>query len=814
MTIVQSEQAGSKLGGTVLKNLVSHRAYFFGGMLLLALVALSWPNLVQAQLQTQATVAERIQASLETITANISEIEAALKKEDVTEEELTKYRSDLESLDAEIVNRVSQFLPDVQQLETQISRLPAPPAEGEPAEAEEIQAERTALSQRKANATIAIKDAEILSIKAASLVERVLEARRALFVSSILRRRTIDSEVFESVSKQAPQASSRIWEVISSWFGTTLATNVTALLSALGTLIVVSFGFHWLARPIRLWEQRLKKADEISALQKIMLAFFPTVVSGVFAVAIGMTLHYALQYFGLYRLRINDMVFHFILVVVALWFIWNLLKAVLAPKFANLRLLTMTDKAATRLFWAGFAMAVVYGADYYISKLISLFSLPISFTIVSTLAATALIVMILIAIVMTRLNVLQPEAERSGYRGWNPIIYWLVWLSIAAIVISTVLGYVSLSRFMVGQMVISGSLLAIMYIGFLTSKAISAQGALESTMLGKYLSSSKNYTDFRLDQFGLVFSILTNVAVLCIGVPLLLLQWGVQTDEILSWASSAFTGFSIGGVQVSIARILIALCAFAALIFATRFVQRWFDGKVLARTQLDSGVKNSIKSGVGYIGFFIAALVGISWAGFNLSNIALIAGALSVGIGFGLQNIVNNFVSGIIMLIERPIKVGDIISVAGSEGFVRKINVRATELETFDRQSVIIPNSEVINTSVGNWMHTDHMRRIVVAVGVAYGSDIERVRELLLECVKADSRVASFPAPFVHFSDFGASSLDFQLRFFIRDLMLYPVVETDVRFAIDKAFRENDIEIPFPQTDLHIRSGLPHIKSK
>jgi len=111
-------------------------------------------------------------------------------------------------------------------------------------------------------------------------------------------------------------------------------------------------------------------------------------------------------------------------------------------------------------------------------------------------------------------------------------------------------------------------------------------------------------------------------------------------------------------------------------------------------------------------------------------------------------------------------------------------------------------------------MHTDHMRRIVVAVGVAYGSDIERVRELLLECVKADPRVASFPAPFVHFSDFGASSLDFQLRFFIRDLMLYPVVETDVRFAIDKAFRENNIEIPFPQTDLHIRSGLPQVKSK
>ena len=120
----------------------------------------------------------------------------------------------------------------------------------------------------------------------------------------------------------------------------------------------------------------------------------------------------------------------------------------------------------------------------------------------------------------------------------------------------------------------------------------------------------------------------------------------------------------------------------------------------------------------------------------------------------------------------------------------------------------------MINTSVGNWMHTDGMRRVTIAIGVAYGSDIEKVREVLLTCVQDDSRVASFPAPFVYFAEFGASSLDFELRFFVRDLMLFIEVETDVRFAIDKAFRENHIEIPFPQTDLHIRSGFPQIKGK
>ena len=148
---------------------------------------------------------------------------------------------------------------------------------------------------------------------------------------------------------------------------------------------------------------------------------------------------------------------------------------------------------------------------------------------------------------------------------------------------------------------------------------------------------------------------------------------------MLAWGTSILTGFKIAGFSFSIGRVLMAILAFIVIIGLTRFVQRWFEVKVLSRTRLDSGLRNSIRSGVGYLGYFVAAIIGLTWAGINLSNLALIAGALSVGIGFGLQNIVNNFVSGLIMLVERPIKLGDIISVGPVEGFVRKINVRATE---------------------------------------------------------------------------------------------------------------------------------------
>ncbi|MEM8748951.1 MAG: mechanosensitive ion channel domain-containing protein [Pseudomonadota bacterium] len=782
--------------------------WFLAHILSVCVVLMVLQAPVYGQVASGPTVLERLNSAIKPLDARIAEIEKALASRELSEEQLTPLRAELESISKSVLERMTSLQPAILDIDTQIERLPPVPAEGEPPEAEAIAEQRQELAQRRANITIALKDAERLSVRAIGLISQVLEQRRAQFVQSILRQRTLDASVINEVVAEGPPAASRVFTTLSTWVTTVLRFNLMGVLGAiLLTGFVVGLLF-WVLRPIRLWVAGVRSQEHITDLQRIILAFFSTVLPGLAVGITAIALYRFMGYFGLYRLRIDQMVYHLLLVATGVSFVAFLLRATLSPTNVNRRLISMQDGAAKRLFWLGLIMAIIYGVDYYGSRIIDIFALPVSFTIIKTLVASLLIATVLVCVVMTRLKPREADEARSGFRGWRPTIYWAVWLSIIVIVGAAISGYLSLSRFIAGQIVITGTILATAYLGVLTSRAIAAPGAFASTRIGQRLNEKRSLGDFRLDQLGLILSLVINFLVFIIGVPVLLLQWGIQDDEIMAWGRSAFTGFSIGGVEVSIARIMLALGAFALLIALTRVVQRWFENKVLARTQLDSGVKNSIKSGVGYVGFFLAALVGISWAGFNLSNIALIAGALSVGIGFGLQNIVNNFVSGIIMLIERPIKVGDIISVAGSEGFVRKINVRATELETFDRQSVIIPNSEVINTSVGNWMHKDHVRRIVIPVGVAYGSDVEKVRELLYECVKGDERIATHPAPFVHFSDFGASSLDFQLRFFIRDLMEYPVVETDMRFAIDRIFRENDIEIPFPQTDLHIRSGL------
>ncbi|MEE9342236.1 MAG: mechanosensitive ion channel domain-containing protein, partial [Gammaproteobacteria bacterium] len=186
------------------------------------------------------------------------------------------------------------------------------------------------------------------------------------------------------------------------------------------------------------------------------------------------------------------------------------------------------------------------------------------------------------------------------------------------------------------------------------------------------------------------------------------------------------------------------------------------------------------------------------------------AGALSVGIGFGLQNIVNNFVSGLILLFERPIKTGDWVVVGQTEGYVKRIRIRATQIQTFDRSDVIVPNSELISHQLTNWMYQNQHGRARIPVGVAYGSDTEKVKDLLLAVAADHSRVIKTsiaPEPNVLFLGFGDSALNFELRVFIYNISDRLSVVSELNFAIDKAFREQGIEIPFPQRDVHIRGG-------
>ena len=699
-------------------------------------------------------------------------------------------------------------------LQGQLATLGPAPKEGEPAEAEATAAQRTELQNALARVDSRVKRSELAIARAQQLEDRIESRERARTLGQMLQQFPLPLAP-STIAKAVPEAFGTLGLLARSplpwWENLKLEGKSDSAIFRIIITLGLAVALGWISRRLLLrWFERDPADTEPSYARRLTGAVGQGLADGMVpAFILGGFLYRASQENTLVAGDFADLVTSFCGAMIIFVLAWAIPRAVLAPDLPAWRLLPVSPESARKLYHRITLIAAVFAFDLFFNW--STGGLPISVELESFYAflSTSIEAVLLLTLLPRSIWHEEPgeeqqqgeEAEeRSGTRIWTLVRRGAGAVAVASI-LATILGYAELGVYLVNNLLfsigIAGGIMILRGLGR-ELVGVAARSSLLVVTLGV-----RHQTRHLLKVW---FRIALDVAAVLIGAFVVLLLWGVPRAEVMEWARAILHGLTIGSVTISLVDIATAVLVFLVIIAVTRMLQRSLADRMLPKTRLDIGVRNSITMATGYVGIAIAAAAAVGVVGLDLSNLAIIAGALSVGIGFGLQNIVNNFVSGLILLVERPVKVGDWVVIGTNEGYIRRISVRATEIETFDRQSVIIPNSELIASSVANWTHKNRLCRIIIDVGVAYGSDTEKVRDILLECAAKDTHVIKNPAPVVIFQNFGNSSLDFQLRCFLSDVDYFLSTKSDLRFAIDKAFREQGIEIPFPQRDLHVKS--------
>jgi potassium efflux system protein len=305
------------------------------------------------------------------------------------------------------------------------------------------------------------------------------------------------------------------------------------------------------------------------------------------------------------------------------------------------------------------------------------------------------------------------------------------------------------------------------------------------------------------EVLGLLVNI-SNLFLLTYFVTQLLELWTDLDSPYAALLAILSFGISLGPFHITVGLIVMALIIFYGSFIVSSILGAVFDEAIFKRSGVDRGIRASYRTIIKYVFVFVGFLLALGVLGFDLGNIALFGGALGIGIGFGLQNIVNNFVSGLILLFERPVKVGDIVTIEGDWGEIKKIGLRSSLIKRFDHSDLIVPNSLLTSNSIINWSLTDRFMRITIPVGVAYGSKVPLVMKTLSEAANSITLVAKDIAPQVIFMNFGESSLDFELRVWATKFNQRILIISELHQEIDRRFREAGIVIPFPQRDLHL----------
>jgi small-conductance mechanosensitive channel len=745
-------------------------------------------------------------AGLAAAKLTLDEIEAAAVRESTSGAALVELRTRAAATQEDLLGKANDLGNKRDAAAAQLKDLGPPPTEGrvEPAA---VAAERARLTALAADLGTASSLAHQLATRAGQVFDLVNERRRVLFTDKLLERwrSLFDTGLWLDAARGLPDDIRGIASLAGSWWRFVADAGYDRSGAALATLLGLALAGIGVARWVRRRLPAEKSSDTrfgkaVAGLTSLAAAALPAPAALAVVIA-------TLDAYALLPETIRELAVGLNLAVGVASFGRGIARGALAPEAPWRRLPKIEDATARQLYghllWQVRALAVAVFLNAVHRQVVS----PVALT-VATSALLALAVGVLLVHLLRRLRRPQDGSEAPALSA--PWLMAIGWIAAVFILGALVAGYIGLASFLAERLVVAIVVLGAVYLTVVFVDALFAEMLVADKPAGRAVAANLGLRPQTVELAGALISALLRLAIIVSGVLavsavlLALGPRGLSVFELFGRLHNTLLGAGIAGITISLGTILAAAVVLLLGLLATRGLQHWVERQFLPRTSLEPGLQNSISAIIGYVGVIAVGALALAEAGIDLQKIALIAGALSVGIGFGLQSVVSNFVSGLILLAERPIRVGDSIVVKGEEGWVRRIRVRATEIETFERATVIIPNSELITGVVKNWTHANTMGRIIVKLGVDYASDPEQVRDLLLECAHQHPEVVDVPPPRAMLFNFGDSALEFELRCVVADFDRSLIVKSDLYFAILRGLRDAGIRIPSPQREVRL----------
>lgn len=740
-------------------------------------------------------------ARLDAIRAEIAQIETVVIAPEATEVELQRQRSRLQPVFDQLRALIDDQAPRVEQAKLRLDQLGPKPDANAPPENPDVTRERETRAKAFADADETLKIAKTAQLQAEQLQTEISDRRREIFAKTLFAPgpSPLNPEVWGTAATSLPSDLRASGYIFGGWLAgfTDAFAGPRGLLVGLSLLGAVAL-YVARARYLPRFKERFGGAQGANELYCLYIAL-AHLVAGALPPALASWLIYAaLNTGGMLPMRVQPVIAAAVAGLAIFAFVQALADAVFAPAQPQRRLVSVMDSTAKTAVWIASSLALVLS----LGKVAEAWLQAIAAGLASSIILRGVFV---IAFALTLIAGLyrirdDDEVEQEACLGpYVPVdgaslgpVRVLGWLVSIMMIVATLTGYVIFASFLTEQTLWLGILaciflLAHQFIELGVPRALTGKSRFALT-----LKAGIGLRSATLDKIAVISVGVLKLVLVVLVVLLALAPWGLESTDFVSSLRAVFFGVQIGGVTISLSSIVIAGVVFGLGLMATRSLQGWLEGKFLPTTKLDTGLRNSITTAVGYVGYLAAAAIAISAVGLSLERLTLVASALSVGIGFGLQSVVSNFVSGLILLWERPIRVGDQVVVGDTEGIVKRINVRSTEIATFDRSSVIVPNSNLISGVVRNRVRNDRTGRVLISLSVPRALDAGEVRSMLAEISAAHGDVLQKPAPVVLFKKLGNAMIDFDLICVVSDVDIVGRVTSDLNFAIHKRLLQMD----------------------